>query len=225
MSHLVQEARKKHGWDLQVIIASNGDAALATACTSKALSSPCTVFVTRDASQDLIKSLKLEEAIVVVGGDTDSEALEQAKAAAAANPHAYVSRTMLFKGFSKSLIFPNTISVLIPAGDDQVLWNECESMISEIREDLDFIPDVIFCTARRGLLGGIITGCDRGWGHGAPTQLSYFSSHAYHQCSPDCCNRTHRIERVLFFHGPQHVVEGNVSVRRYKGNSGGYGHR
>ena len=41
-------------------------------------------------------------------------------------------------------------------------------MIDEIRNKLDFIPDVIFCSVGGGgLLGGVIHGCAAGWDHGA----------------------------------------------------------
>jgi len=40
-------------------------------------------------------------------------------------------------------------------------------MIEEIQTELDFVPDVIFCSVGGGgLLGGIIHGCAAGWGHG-----------------------------------------------------------
>jgi L-serine/L-threonine ammonia-lyase len=60
--------------------------------------------------------------------------------------------------------------ILVPAYDDQILWNGHASMITEIRSKLDFIPDVIFCSGSRGgLLGGVIAGCgDAGWDHGRP---------------------------------------------------------
>jgi len=50
----------------------------------------CTVFITRDTSQDVIRFLNQEEAEVVVEGDFYPEALEKAKVAVAANPNAYV---------------------------------------------------------------------------------------------------------------------------------------
>lgn len=51
----------------------------------------CTVFITRDASQEVIEFLKREDAEVIIGGDLHAEVLERAKAAVAANPNAYVS--------------------------------------------------------------------------------------------------------------------------------------
>jgi hypothetical protein len=49
------------------------------------------VFVTSDASQEILEFLKRKEAEVVVGGKTSSKAMKKAKAAVAADPHAYVS--------------------------------------------------------------------------------------------------------------------------------------
>lgn len=65
----------------------------------------------------------------------------------------------------------NARSILVPADDDQILWNGYESMIREIGNKLDFVPDVIFCSAvRGGLLGGVIDGCaSAGWDHGTPS--------------------------------------------------------
>lgn len=58
----------------------------------------------------------------------------------------------------------NTRRILVPAYDDQVLWNGYESMIGEIRNKLDFTPDVIFCSVGGGgLLGGIVGGCASFW--------------------------------------------------------------
>jgi len=48
------------------------------------------VFVTKDASQEIIERLKREEAKVIVGGDSQGKALKKAKAAVEGNPHAYV---------------------------------------------------------------------------------------------------------------------------------------
>lgn len=90
MCLFIQQAKQKHGKNLRVIAASSGNAALAAACASKVLFLDCTVFVTRDASEEVIEFLKREDAEVIVGGNLYSEALEKAKAAVTANPNAYV---------------------------------------------------------------------------------------------------------------------------------------
>jgi len=64
---------------------------LAAACASKILFLKCTVFITRDTSQEVIEFLKREDAEVVIQDNSYSGALERAEAAAAANPNAYVS--------------------------------------------------------------------------------------------------------------------------------------
>jgi L-serine/L-threonine ammonia-lyase len=91
VSDFIQKAKQKHGSNLRIIAASSDNAALAAACASKALFLKCTVFVTRDTSQNVIEFLKREDAEVVIGGSSYSETLEKAKAAVAANPNAYVS--------------------------------------------------------------------------------------------------------------------------------------
>jgi L-serine/L-threonine ammonia-lyase len=90
VSLFIQQAKQKRGRDLHIIAASSVEVVLAAACASKALFLKCTVFTTRDASQDAIEFLKREDAEVVVESDSYSEALEKAKAAVAANPKAYV---------------------------------------------------------------------------------------------------------------------------------------
>ena len=58
-------------------------------------------------------------------------------------------------------------------------------MIQEIQAELDFVPDVMFCSVGGGgLLGGIIHGCDAGWSHGG---------------SPDCGRTLHlTLSRIKF---------------------------
>ena len=144
---------------------------LAAACASKILFLKCMVFITRDTSRDVIEFLKREDAEVVIQGNTCSEALEKAKAAVAANQNAYVLWVSA-PGLSTKSDPHNARRILVPACDDQILWNGHASMITEIRNKLDFIPDVIFCSGSRGgLLGGVIAGCSQaGWDHGTPVQ-------------------------------------------------------
>jgi len=58
--------------------------------------------------------------------------------------------------------------VLVPAYDDPTLWEGHSSMIQEIKNQIQHVPDAIFCSVGGGgLLGGIIVGCkDVGWDHG-----------------------------------------------------------
>ena len=58
--------------------------------------------------------------------------------------------------------------VIVPAYDDQLLWEGHSSMIVEIRDQLKKKPDTIFCSVGGGgLLGGIIVGCKGiGWDDG-----------------------------------------------------------
>ena len=144
---------------------------LAAACASKILFLKCMVFITRDTSRDVIEFLKREDAEVVIQGNTYSEALEKAKAAVAANQNAYVSWVSA-PGLSTKSDPHNARRILVSACDDQILWNGHASMITEIRNKLDFIPDVIFCSGSRGgLLGGVIAGCSQaGWDHSTPVQ-------------------------------------------------------
>ena len=69
----------------------------------------------------------------------------------------------------ESPIFTNARRVLVPACDDQMLWNGHASMIQEIMVKSKLVPDVhvIFCSVGEGgLPGGVIHGCAAGWDHG-----------------------------------------------------------
>jgi len=57
---------------------------------------------------------------------------------------------------------------MVPAYDDQLLWEGHSSMVVEIRDQLRKKPDTIFCSVGGGgLLGGIIMGCKKvGWDDG-----------------------------------------------------------
>ena len=61
--------------------------ALAAACASKILFLNCTVFITRDASQEVIEFLKREDAEVFVQGNSYSGTLERARAVVVTNPN------------------------------------------------------------------------------------------------------------------------------------------
>lgn len=101
---------------------------------------------------------------MIIRGDLYTEALEKAKAVVAANPNAYV---LCIPGVPTEFDPHNARRILVPANDSQVLRNGHASMICEIKDMLDFILDVIFCSAARGgLLEGVINGCASvGWGH------------------------------------------------------------
>ena len=56
-------------------------------------------------------------------------------------------------------------SVLVPAYDDEIVWEGHSSMIAEIQAQLQQTPDAIFCSVGGGgLLGGVLMGCRAaGW--------------------------------------------------------------
>lgn len=58
---------------------------------------------------------------------------------------------------------------MVPAYDDEIIWEGHSSMIKEMSNQLPSKPDAIFCSVGGGgLLGGIIVGCSRaGWDDGA----------------------------------------------------------
>lgn len=57
---------------------------------------------------------------------------------------------------------------MVPAYDDENLWEGHSSMITEIFNNIPTKPDAIFCSVGGGgLLGGLIVGCKNiGWDHG-----------------------------------------------------------
>ncbi|KAG8875173.1 hypothetical protein FRB97_005356 [Tulasnella sp. 331] len=145
ISLLAQQALEKHGPSTHLIVASGGNAAYAASSAAKLLSLRCTAYIP-EASRPVEPLLKAAGSEVVIGGVNYFAALQAAKAAAEADPQA----------------------VLIPAYDHPMLWEGHSSMVDEIRDALppDVKPDAVFCSVGGGgLLGGLITGCQRaGWG-------------------------------------------------------------
>ena len=63
---------------------------------------------------------------------------------------------------------------MVPAYDDEVIWEGHGSMIKEISSQLGKKPDALFCSVGgAGMLGGLIVGCkDLGWDDGKPVVAS-----------------------------------------------------
>ncbi|KAJ7632391.1 tryptophan synthase beta subunit-like PLP-dependent enzyme, partial [Roridomyces roridus] len=135
----VQHAKDTHGPDVHVVVASGGNAGLAAACAANALDLRCTVFIPAGATQTTVDLLQHENAEVVVGGISYSEALRAAKQVENA--------------------------VLVPAFEDPIVWQGHSSLILEASTQLNRKPSAIFCSVGgAGLLGGIILGAAAvGW--------------------------------------------------------------
>lgn len=88
MSHFVQKAVRDHGPDVHCIVASGGNAGLATACAAKALGVRCTVFLPRGVSSSTLAFFKQEEADVREIGECYQDALEAAQLAVHADVNA-----------------------------------------------------------------------------------------------------------------------------------------
>lgn len=84
----MQKAVQTHGPDVHCIVASGGNAGLATACAAKALGVKCTVFLPQGASPPTLALFKQEEAEVKEVGDCYQHALEAAQLEAQSNPKA-----------------------------------------------------------------------------------------------------------------------------------------
>lgn len=81
---------KTHGPDIHCIVASGGNAGLATACAAKVLGVRCTVFLPRGASPSTLAFFKQEEAEVQEIGTCYQQALDAALEAVAAEKNASV---------------------------------------------------------------------------------------------------------------------------------------
>ncbi|KAF9483774.1 tryptophan synthase beta subunit-like PLP-dependent enzyme [Pholiota conissans] len=145
ISYFVSDAKVKHGPSVHLVIASGGNAGLAAACSARSLGLKCTVFIPQGAAKSTTELLRREKAEVIVGGKQYSEALERAEA----------------------LVAKELNAVMVPAYDNSTIWEGHSSMIHEIHDQLQQVPDAIFCSVGGGgLLGGVIVGCKAvGWDH------------------------------------------------------------
>ncbi|KAI0797773.1 tryptophan synthase beta subunit-like PLP-dependent enzyme [Abortiporus biennis] len=144
ISHFIQLARKTHGENVELVVASGGNAGLAAATVANVLGMKCTVFLPEGATQPVLNFFKQEGAIVKTIGSCYAQALKAAKEEVATRSNA----------------------VLVPAYEHPDIWEGHGSMINEISKQLDGVkPDAIFCNAGGGgLFGGVIVGCKAvGW--------------------------------------------------------------
>ncbi|KAG6909173.1 hypothetical protein DXG01_001800 [Tephrocybe rancida] len=143
ISLFVQRAREAHGPNIHLVIASSGNAGLATAYIAKVLQLKCSVYLPEGATPSTIEVLREMDAEVVVGGRVYVEALQAVKAAAEQDPN----------------------MVMVPSYDHEIIWEGHSSLVREISTQLPTKPDAIFCSVGGGgLIGGIITGCKQvGW--------------------------------------------------------------
>ncbi|KAH9951361.1 tryptophan synthase beta subunit-like PLP-dependent enzyme [Amylocystis lapponica] len=145
MSYFIQHALRTRGPAVRLVIASSGNAGLATACAAKALHLRCTVFLPAGASRGTLDFLRREGAQIVEDGRLYLDARHNAEAAVQADANA----------------------VMVPAYDDPLLWEGHGSMVPEIARQLPAgtRPAAIFCSAGGGgLSAGIMHGCKAvGW--------------------------------------------------------------
>lgn len=145
ISHFAQNARKTHGPDVHLVIASGGNAGIAAACAAHALGMRCTVFLPEGASASTLEFLKEEGAEVIIEGSYYLQAL----------------------GAAERVVKEETNAVMIPAYDDAIVWEGHSSMIPEIAQQLPpgTRPDAVVCSVGGGgLSGGVMMGCKSvGW--------------------------------------------------------------
>lgn len=103
---------------------------------------------------------------------------------------------------------------MVPAYDDPVLWEGHSSMVTELKEQLANKPAAIICSVGGGgLLGGIITGCEKeGWDDGG------FTVECQTRLDMSCTSSHHRHgnvgkQLILFFHGLEQPLETRSSGR------------
>lgn len=86
----MKEAINTHGSSVHLIVASGGNAGLATATAANAFNVHCTVYLPSTASTHALKFFRTEGADVQVHGNIYDDALAAAKAAAASDPKGLV---------------------------------------------------------------------------------------------------------------------------------------
>lgn len=81
LSHFLRQAKEVHGPDLHAVVASGGNAGIATACAARVLGLHCTVYIPEGVAETTLQFLKGQGAEVVVTGRLYAEALEAARRA------------------------------------------------------------------------------------------------------------------------------------------------
>ncbi|KAI0033234.1 tryptophan synthase beta subunit-like PLP-dependent enzyme [Vararia minispora EC-137] len=138
VSHFIRRQLEIHGSQLHAICASGGNAGLAAAAASQALGVKCTIYLPEGVDSGTHHYLAALEAEVIVGGTVYGEALLAAENAVANEENA----------------------VLVPAYEDEIIWEGHSTMIAEVHAQLEQAPDAIFCSVGGGgLLGGVLMGC------------------------------------------------------------------
>lgn len=88
ISYFAQHAVRTHGPDVQLVIASGGNAGLAAAWAAKVLHLKCTVFLPHGVNQSTIDFMRKEGAEVVIEGKCYLDALQHAHRAVQAEANA-----------------------------------------------------------------------------------------------------------------------------------------
>lgn len=88
ISHYAQRAKDQHGPSAKLIVASGGNAGLATACAARNLGLRCAVYIPDGITDAMMQRLKQEDAQVIVGGENYLHALRRAEEAAKQDPSA-----------------------------------------------------------------------------------------------------------------------------------------
>lgn len=145
ISLFVQHILQEKGPSVHLVVASSGNAALATATVARQLGIRCSVVLAEGAGDAVLKFLQQQGADTRVAGKYYIEALKVAQGIIATDPNA----------------------ILVPSYDHPLIWEGHASMITEIARQLPngTKPDAIFCSVGGGgLLGGVLTGCKLvGW--------------------------------------------------------------
>ena len=90
--------------------------------------------------------------------------------AAEGDPNASVVQPLV----QPSLLAKSLVSFVLSSYDDPVLWKGHPSMVKEMKSQLHYPPDAIFCSVGGGgLIGGIFLGCQSvAWDNGSSASQS-----------------------------------------------------
>ncbi|KAI9566515.1 tryptophan synthase beta subunit-like PLP-dependent enzyme, partial [Boletus coccyginus] len=159
----LQESRAQYGPALHVFIASAGNGGLAAAVAARTLGIRCTIYLPIVVARDTQNMLRKQGANVVLVGQIYSDSLKAMYQAAEEDPNAFV----------------------LSSYDDPVLWKGHSSMVKEMKSQLHYPPDAIFCSVGGGgLIGGILLGCQSvAWDNVPVVALETHGSNCFYHAS------------------------------------------
>ncbi|KAH7101635.1 tryptophan synthase beta subunit-like PLP-dependent enzyme [Auriculariales sp. MPI-PUGE-AT-0066] len=145
MLHFIQHVKQTKGTSAHIVIASSGNAAIAAACAAKGVGLRCTTFMPADTPPAVVDYIRRQ------GAEAHLEGVEYYHALKAA----------------ERFVEDDSSRTIVSSYNHELLWEGHSTIVLEIASQLPagVVPDSIICAVGGGgLMGGILTGCQRvGW--------------------------------------------------------------